>query len=759
MQAPSTMRRGFAPALIALAMALPGEAQTPGPRLHRFIPGDLNLGEFPPGVLAAPNSADEFRRATSGTGWSDRQDPNASVLHPRNNWNPNTRGMDLETRSPAGATLRYTEVFSPSIAPFKRTHAYDAVDDMGRLTVRDPSLRPLRVGEVPASWSRERVARFTGDVQVELTGGSPTPVPSVAGDEAVLSFRTEPEVAVGFFRDSAGNLFVRAETARTVHLSYVLAAPQYAFVAPDGSVPNDLPGSSALRGPEPEPAAPPFLVTQHPRVLARVGARRDQPFSVTLASLIRYFRAYRDADLPASGETSQYLRLALGGVGACRHRAYAFVLTLHALGVPARYVGNEAHAWAEVFLTGTGWTRVDLGGWDVNLRDDSATRERFVPENADPFPRPAGYANGYSTYGASAPPDGSQRRGHHPEGPQNQGLGPDHDPATQPQSANGQNPNGQNPNGQPGGGAAIAEFEEAHRILPNANVLFNIARAYADAGDLDRAIDYYTRYLAADVPDRAEVERRCATWSDAARAQRRPRLHAATDADAARDRDADDRPRPRRRWARAEQVAALRNAAQTILQLTQGGAPTPPPTPTPPAPPPTPTPPPPPTPAARRADGSDDAYEERLVTATLRAQSPLDSPNASTVITAQDIRLSGITAVPELLRRAVGVDVMALDAGDVQVGIRGFNRRLNNRVLVLVDGRSIYLDFIGLTLWPVLPAPHRGDRAHRGHPRPGLGASTAPTRTPASSTSSRARPVRAAARPPSAGATAAASAR
>ncbi len=449
MQAHPTMRRGFALALIALTAALPGAAQTPGPRLHRFIPGDLDLGELPPGVLAAPNSADEFRRAASGTGWTDQQNPNASLLRPRNNWTPNTRAMDLDTRSPAGATLRYTEVFSPSIAPFKRTHAYDAVDDMGRLTVRDPSLRPLRVGEVPPSWSRERVARFTGDVQVELTSASPTPIPSVAGDEAVLSFRTEPEVAVGFFRDSAGNLFVRAETARTVHLSYVLAAPQYAFVAPDGSVPNDLPGSASLRGPEPEPATPPFLTASYGRVLAHVGARREQPFSVTLAALVRYFRAYRDADLPATGDSQLYLRLALGGVGACRHRAYAFVLTLHALGVPARYVGNEAHAWAEVFLTGTGWTRVDLGGWDVNLRDDSAARERFLPENPDPFPRPPGYANGYSTYGTGGAPDGSQRRGHHTETPPNQGLGPDHDPANTPQNPNGQNPNGQNPNAQP----------------------------------------------------------------------------------------------------------------------------------------------------------------------------------------------------------------------------------------------------------------------------------------------------------------------
>jgi transglutaminase-like putative cysteine protease len=440
MHAPPPMRRGLALTLLALSIALPGAAQSPGPRLHRFIPGDLDLGALPSGVLREPASDDEFRRSTSGTGWSDQQEPNASVLHPRPNWSPVTRGMDLETRSPAGATLRYTEVFSPSIAPFKRTHAFDAVDELGRLTVRDPSLRPMRVGQVPSSWSRERVARFTGDVQLELAAAAPTPIPSVAGDEAVLSFRTEPQVAVGFFRDSAGNLYVRAETSRTVRLSYVLAAPQYAFVAPDGSVPNDLPGATGLRGPEPAPAAPSFLATTYNRVLLHVGARRDQPFSVTLATLIRYFRGFRDADLPAGGDSSAYLRLALGGVGACRHRAYAFVLTLHALGVPARYVGNEAHAWAEVYLSGTGWSRVDLGGWDVNLRDDSRGRERFVPENADPFPRPANYANGYSTYAASASPDDARHRGRHPEGPQNQGLGPDHEAnaATAPQPGVGE---------------------------------------------------------------------------------------------------------------------------------------------------------------------------------------------------------------------------------------------------------------------------------------------------------------------------------
>ncbi len=332
--------------------------------------------------------------------------------------------MDPDTRSPAGTTLRYREVLSPSVSPFKRTHAYDAVDDLGRMTVRDPSMRPLRVGEIPSGWARERIVRFTGDVHVELSATAPTPIPSVAGEQAVLSFRTEPEVPVGFFRDSANNLFVRAESSRTVHLSYVLAAPEHAFAAPDGAVPNYAPGSSALRGSEPEPAVPSFLAALHTRVLTHVNARRDAPLRPTLDTLIGHFRNYRDAELPASPEGNLYLRLALGGVGACRHRAYAFALTLHALGVPARYVGNEAHAWAEVYLAGTGWTRVDLGGWDVPLRDDGAPRARFVPRNPDPFPWAPNRASGYSTGVASAPPDPRHRDRRHPEEPPNGGLGP-----------------------------------------------------------------------------------------------------------------------------------------------------------------------------------------------------------------------------------------------------------------------------------------------------------------------------------------------
>ena len=36
------------------------------------------------------------------------------------------------------------------------------------------------------------------------------------------------------------------------------------------------------------------------------------------------------------------------------------------------------------------------------------------------------------------------------------------------------------------------------------------------------------------------------------------------------------------------------------------------------------------------------------------------------------------------------------------MSLRGFNQRLSNKVLVLVDGRSVYVDLLGATLWSTL---------------------------------------------------------
>ena len=124
-----------------------------------------------------------------------------------------------------------------------------------------------------------------------------------------------------------------------------------------------------------------------------------------------------------------------------------------------------------------------------------------------------------------------------------------------------------------------------------------------------------------------------------------------------------------------------------------------------------------------RADlKTEEVFEETVVTASRAAQSPLDAPNSTSIITEQDIRLSGITQIPELLRRLAGVDIMETTGAQTEVSLRGFNQRLSNKVLVLVDGRSVYVDLLGATFWAVPADRRRGHRAHRGRPRPGLGA-------------------------------------
>ncbi|MCC6557607.1 MAG: TonB-dependent receptor, partial [Polyangiaceae bacterium] len=99
---------------------------------------------------------------------------------------------------------------------------------------------------------------------------------------------------------------------------------------------------------------------------------------------------------------------------------------------------------------------------------------------------------------------------------------------------------------------------------------------------------------------------------------------------------------------------------------------------------------------------TEDVYQETVVTASRGAQSPLDSPSSTTIITRQDIRLSGITRIPELLRRVAGMDVMQTTGGDENVSMRGFNSRLSNKLLVLVNGRTVKNDILGSTFWEML---------------------------------------------------------
>lgn len=99
-----------------------------------------------------------------------------------------------------------------------------------------------------------------------------------------------------------------------------------------------------------------------------------------------------------------------------------------------------------------------------------------------------------------------------------------------------------------------------------------------------------------------------------------------------------------------------------------------------------------------------ELLKEETVVTPLRHEQPISqAPSNIYVISDEDIRLSGATDIPTLLRRIPGVDVMDLNNADINVSIRGNNQLLSNKLLIMVDGRSIYNDFQGSISWRSIP--------------------------------------------------------
>jgi len=279
--------------------------------------------------------------------------------------------------------------------------------------------------------------------------------------------------------------------------------------------------------------------------------------------------------------------------------------------------------------------------------------------------------------------------------------------------------------------AGAVELEAAYELMPHPNVLYNLARAYFDAGQYVETVLYFERYLKSDPPDSDQVQLIVDALRDRLAKQTLSEPDPATVLKGGTPIDGQATvvthevikviQQASKRFAGIaaatqspalqDQADVLEELARTLVTPTKATSPektktsqepgqvasaT-----TPKAP-----------PSLKSSAVEDlnlgsqrteDIYAERVVSASRLAQSPLDAPNSTTVVTAQDIRLSGITNIGELLRRAAGLEVMSLTTADTEISIRGLNQRLSNKVLVLIDGRSVFLDFLGATLWTILP--------------------------------------------------------
>ena len=108
-----------------------------------------------------------------------------------------------------------------------------------------------------------------------------------------------------------------------------------------------------------------------------------------------------------------------------------------------------------------------------------------------------------------------------------------------------------------------------------------------------------------------------------------------------------------------------------------------------------------PSPSALKNLSLEELSQIEVTTPSKAPVAAFRTPDAIYVITSEDIRRSGATSIPEVLRLAPGVEVARIDANNWAIGIRGFGSSLTRSVLVLIDGRTVYTPLFAGTNWDV----------------------------------------------------------
>jgi len=99
--------------------------------------------------------------------------------------------------------------------------------------------------------------------------------------------------------------------------------------------------------------------------------------------------------------------------------------------------------------------------------------------------------------------------------------------------------------------------------------------------------------------------------------------------------------------------------------------------------------------------GLEDLLSMEVTSVSRKKQRLSEAAAAVFVITQEDIRRSGATSIPEALRMAPGLQVARIDSNKWAITSRGFNGRFANKLLVLMDGRSVYTPTFAGVYWEV----------------------------------------------------------
>ncbi len=97
----------------------------------------------------------------------------------------------------------------------------------------------------------------------------------------------------------------------------------------------------------------------------------------------------------------------------------------------------------------------------------------------------------------------------------------------------------------------------------------------------------------------------------------------------------------------------------------------------------------------------DQLMQVTITSVAKKPQSLADTAAAVFVITQEDIRRSGVTNIPQALAMAPGLQVLQISASKWSIAARGFGGYTSNKLLVLMDGRSLYTPAYSGTFWDV----------------------------------------------------------
>lgn len=95
----------------------------------------------------------------------------------------------------------------------------------------------------------------------------------------------------------------------------------------------------------------------------------------------------------------------------------------------------------------------------------------------------------------------------------------------------------------------------------------------------------------------------------------------------------------------------------------------------------------------------EDLMNIEVTSVSRYRQKASQAPAAVAVITQDDISRSGLHSIPELLRLSAGMSVARIDANDWAISARGFNDKYANKLLILVDGRTVYSPLFAGVAW------------------------------------------------------------